>query len=71
MANRAVVAFRVSADDYVSWIHHLGLVFSIEPVTHDHELSLSVYFSDPDGNPYEITTYEHDVARRLLVANNR
>lgn len=25
----------------------------------DHEFSLSIYFSDPYGNPYEITTYEH------------
>jgi catechol-2,3-dioxygenase len=24
----------------------------------DHGLSVSLYVADPDGNPYEITTYE-------------
>jgi catechol-2,3-dioxygenase len=25
----------------------------------DHHVSFSIYFSDLDGNPYEITTYEY------------
>lgn len=29
----------------------------------DHELSLSVYFNDPDGNPLEVTTYDVQHAR--------
>ena len=29
----------------------------------DHELYMSLYFSDPDGNPYEITTYEYAAAK--------
>jgi catechol-2,3-dioxygenase len=30
----------------------------------DHAMSLSLYFSDPDGNPYEITTYDVTSAPR-------
>jgi catechol 2,3-dioxygenase-like lactoylglutathione lyase family enzyme len=29
----------------------------------DHGNSYSIYFCDPDGNPYEITTYDHGVVR--------
>jgi catechol-2,3-dioxygenase len=36
------------------------------PRCEDHALALSMYFSDPDGNPFEITTYEHEAARALL-----
>ena len=31
-----------------------GIAFSFQ----DHEISHSIYFSDPDGNKLEITTYE-------------
>jgi catechol-2,3-dioxygenase len=33
----------------------------------DHDQSLSVYFSDPWGNPLEVTTYQAEEARRLLA----
>jgi hypothetical protein len=33
----------------------------------DHGNSFSIYFCDPDGNPIELTTYDHSLvaARRL------
>jgi predicted lactoylglutathione lyase len=34
----------------------------------DHQQSLSLYFSDPDGNPWELTTYEVIPARLGLHA---
>ena len=45
--------------------------FSLEAIDHvhiyvrdreaaDHEVSWSVYFKDPDGNPYEVTTYDYE-----------
>lgn len=36
------------------------------PRLQDHELSLSLYFNDPDGNPVELTTYDVLVARPRL-----
>jgi hypothetical protein len=32
----------------------------------DHAPSLSRYFRDPDGNPYEITTWDVSAARAAL-----
>lgn len=26
----------------------------------DHEVSWSIYFKDPDGNPFEDTTYDYE-----------
>ncbi|MCU0769016.1 MAG: VOC family protein [Burkholderiaceae bacterium] len=36
------------------------------PRLQDHEQSLSLYFSDPDGNPLELTTYDAALARARL-----
>lgn len=37
-----------------------------EPRMQDHDQSLSLYFSDPDGNPIELTTYDAAAARLRL-----
>jgi catechol-2,3-dioxygenase len=53
-----VVAFKVSAEALLLWIGHLTEnKIDVSPV--DHEISWSIYFRDPDGNPYEITTYAY------------
>jgi catechol 2,3-dioxygenase-like lactoylglutathione lyase family enzyme len=36
-------------------------------VVHDHDVALSVYFCDPWGNRYEVTTYEVEEARERLA----
>jgi sugar lactone lactonase YvrE len=46
-----------------------GVVIALDSTLHtfefetgrleDHQVSWSLYFSDPDGNPYEITSYEY------------
>ncbi len=38
------------------------------PRLQDHQLSLSLYFSDPDGNSIELTTYDVAVAGPQLRA---
>ena len=65
---RTVVAFSVSGQEYIAWYSHLrneGL-----QVNHNnHEVSWSVYFKDPDNNPYEITTYEYELVKQALNHN--
>ena len=62
------VAFSVSGQEYLKWFQHLkseGL-----PVNHnDHEISWSVYFKDPDGNPFEITSYDYEFIKVALSQN--
>jgi len=53
------VAFKVSASGLQNSISHLrNNGIEVRPVNHD--ISWSIYFKDPDGNPYEITTYDYD-----------
>lgn len=55
---RSTIALRVSAAYYVAWRSHLLDALPGQVSEEDHQASFSLYFSDPDGNPYEITTYE-------------
>lgn len=56
---RATIALEVSAAEFRAWQAHLASMLGGEFAAVDHDLSWSLYFSDPDGNPYEITTYEY------------
>ena|SRR5688572_18294449 len=64
--NRATIALRVNSAQFAQWLAHLRHELDGEVTVQDHELSVSLYFSDPDGNPYEITTYDHAAARPLI-----
>lgn len=59
--NRATVAFGASAALFVAWREHLLATLAGAVSFEDHGLSLSMYFRDPDGNPFEITTYERQL----------
>jgi catechol-2,3-dioxygenase len=56
---RSTIALAVKADDFLAWRSHLGATLDRPPEVEDHEVSWSLYFTDPDGNPYEITSYEY------------
>lgn len=53
------IAFSVDAKNYELWKIQLKQ-HAVSFTESDHDVSWSIYFSDPYGNPYEITTYEYD-----------
>jgi catechol-2,3-dioxygenase len=67
LRHRSTVAMGTTAKGLADWKVHLTAVLGQAPAFEDHGLSLSLYFADPDGNPYEITTYEHEAARAFLA----
>lgn len=67
-----VVAFRVDANEFQAFAaripklglaHGEGEVLKVTDVI-DHGDVLSYYFVDPDGNAFELATYDVEVARR-------
>ncbi|MGL4473996.1 MAG: VOC family protein [Shewanella sp.] len=65
----SVVAFSVSGKEYIEWYSHLKDL-GIEVHHNDHDVSWSVYFKDPDNNPYEITSYDYEIIKQALNHNN-
>lgn len=64
---RSTIALGVNAHEFAAWRAHLTRVLPQAPSVEDHALSVSLYFRDPDGNPYEITTYEYQAAKAALA----
>lgn len=62
------VAFRVGAHSFCEWRTHLQRC-EVSVDLQDHQVSMSLYFADPDGNRYEITTYDYASVRDLLAQN--
>lgn len=61
----SAIAFQASGAAFLSWKAHLE-AHGLELRLADHQLAFSLYFSDPDDNLHEITTYDHEfVSRRL------
>ena len=65
------VAFRVDGAGFIQFLQrlknypvfdHQGQhAYALDPV--DHDLSFSVYFCDPYGNRFEVTTYDYDFVK--------
>ncbi len=63
----STIAFGAGGEQFLAWKEHLARA-GLDPRLADHDLSFSLYFSDPDGNTHEITTYDHaHVAARLTA----
>src|SRR4051812_40185728 len=58
--SRSTIALATSAEGLLDWQRHLASALGKAPTLVDHQVSWSIYFEDPDGNPYEITTYDYD-----------
>lgn len=56
---RSTIALNATAAQFLAWRTHLGEMLGQAVDAVDHQVSWSLYFADPDGNPYEITSYEY------------
>lgn len=53
------IAFNAGGKEFLQWKIHLSNL-NVNLNIKDHQIAWSMYFSDPDNNVYEITTYEYD-----------
>jgi catechol-2,3-dioxygenase len=65
--NRTTIALRTDGAGLLAWQSHLreALAQPLEFV--DHGMSWSLYFRDPWGNPFEITTYDTEAVVGALA----
>ena len=54
---RSTIALGVDGASFEAWRMHLAAELGRTVEVVDHGQARSLYFSDPDGNPYEITCY--------------
>ena len=65
---RSTIAFAVGVESFLEWRTHLEAALGTPVEVEDHSVSWSLYFADPDGNPFEITSYDHSALSRRLQA---
>lgn len=58
-SRHATIALAVDAENFLAWRKQLRSIPELIVTLEDHAVSWSLYFRDPDGNPYEITCYEY------------
>jgi catechol-2,3-dioxygenase len=63
----STIAFGVDAEEFIRWQAHLREVLGMQLKAEDHTVSWSVYFSDPDGNRFEITSYGYEAILRRMA----
>ncbi len=71
---RATIAFRVDVNGFCRFVQRLDEVCIVDDTGRrvtvhdvvDHRLAFSIYFCDPYGNRYEITTYDYEEAYERL-----
>ena len=56
---RSTIALATTSEDFLAWRTHLAALLDRPPEVEDHQVSWSLYFNDPDGNPFEITSFEY------------
>ena len=54
----SAIAFKASGKEFARWVAHLR-AHNVDVSIKDHDLAVSLYFEDLDGNLLEITTYDH------------
>lgn len=65
------VAFGTDAAGFLTFVDRLGGRDDVDvdgrAAVVDHDLSFSVYFADPWGYPFEVTTYDYDAVAAELA----
>ncbi len=61
----SAIAFRADASNFLRWKEDLESKEILERCV-DHDLAWSLYFPDPYGNSYEITSYDHAAISAIL-----
>lgn len=74
----STIAFRVGGEGFIAFLAGLkereirdvrgNRVTRADLV--DHERSFSIYFCDPDGNPFELTTYDYQYVSERLAQDS-
>ena len=59
--NRSVIAFKTTGEDFINWHKRINNALSGSIEVDDHSVSFSIYFEDPYGNPFEITSYDYEI----------
>ena len=68
---RSTIALAADAAGFLAWRTHLEAVLGQPMAAVDHQVSWSMYFADPDANPFEITSDEYAVLAPLLCETGR
>ena len=68
---RSTIALAAGRDEVLAWRTHLSKALGRSPELQDHAITWSMYFSDPDGNPFEITSYEYAALESSLRREGR
>jgi catechol 2,3-dioxygenase-like lactoylglutathione lyase family enzyme len=61
MPCRSTIALGATGVEFLAWHTHLQNKLVTDIAIFDHQVTWSLYFSDPDGNPFEITTHEYEI----------
>jgi len=56
---RSTIALGATGTEFLAWHAHLQSQLAIDIPIFDHQVTWSLYFSDPDGNPFEIITHDY------------
>lgn len=67
--HRATIALRVAGVDFIDWRRDLVAEPDLAVRLSDHAVSWSLYFADPDGNRFEITTYDYAAVSAVVDDN--
>ena len=68
---RSTIALAANATQFLAWRAHLEAVLGRAVAAVDHQVSWSMYFADPDANPFEITSGEYAVLAALFGKADR
>ncbi len=55
----STIAFGATGAEFLAWHAHLQKMLGMHIDIFDHDVTWSLYFTDLDGNPYEITTHDY------------